>query len=71
MIHPNFLDEEGVPVSNGIALGQEHDARMHILARESVNLHKSRMTFGTRFNCHEGSRVVAKGKITQLSGLSD
>ncbi|MBR9765704.1 MAG: hypothetical protein GYB53_19825 [Rhodobacteraceae bacterium] len=70
MIWPNFLDGEGTPIQKGIPLVGTYKACMHILVREMVDYHQKRISVGMHFNCHEGSRVVAKGVVTQLRAIS-
>lgn len=70
MIHPNFLDESGIPVSKDIPLIGTYQVRMHIVVKEMVEYHRSRLSVGTKFNCHEGSRIVARGTVTKLCAIS-
>jgi translation elongation factor EF-Tu-like GTPase len=70
MIHPVFLDKDGLPYAKDIPLEGTLAARMHIVVREMVNYHKSRLSVGTKFNCHEGSRVVATGMVTEVSSVT-
>ncbi len=70
MICPNFLDEDGAPIPKGSPLRGTDRARMHIVVREMVEYHRSRLSVGTKFNCHEGSRVVARGTVTKLPATS-
>ncbi|MEO1549522.1 MAG: hypothetical protein AAFR93_03715 [Pseudomonadota bacterium] len=69
-IWPNFLDDCGSPIPKGIPLHGTLVARMHIVFRDVVDFHRSRIRVGTKFNCHEGSRVVAKGTVTRVLALS-
>jgi len=43
---------------------------MFIVVREMVEFHKQHISVGGKFNCHEGSRVVARGIVTKLLALS-
>lgn len=70
MIYPNFLDEGGIPVPKGMPLDGTYKARMHILNKEMVEYHRGRLTVGTNFNCHEGSKIVARGTVTRLCAVS-
>ena len=71
MIYPNFLDESGLPIPRGIPLVGTLAARMHILDRRTVGYHKGRIKIGIKFNCHEGTRIVARGEVTKLLAISD
>jgi hypothetical protein len=70
MIWPNFLDAHGSPIPKGIPIEGTLIARMHILVKEMMDFHKQRLFVGTNFNCHEGRRVVARGKVTKLLAIS-
>lgn len=70
MIYPNFLDEDGVPIPKGIPLIGTYKARMHIVVREMLEYHRSRLSVGTKFNCHEGRRIVARGTVKRLCAVS-
>ncbi|EAQ44817.1 hypothetical protein MED193_21946 [Roseobacter sp. MED193] len=70
MIYPNFLNEDGVPIPKGVPLNGTYNAYMHILVRDMVDYHQSRLSVGTNFNCHEGSRIVARGTVTKLRAIS-
>ncbi|MEX0320185.1 MAG: hypothetical protein AB3N21_19690 [Ruegeria sp.] len=69
MIYPKFLDKDGLPIPEGISLDGTLMARMHIVVRETTDYHRARISVGTRFNCHEGGRVVARGIVTKLLAL--
>ena len=70
MIYPNFLDPNGLSIPSGISLEGTLRARMHILVREMVEYHRRRILVGTKFNCHEGSKIVARGVVTKLLAIS-
>ncbi|GFE66723.1 hypothetical protein KIN_37970 [Litoreibacter roseus] len=70
MIYPNFLDEYGTPIQRGIPLCGTYKARMHIVVKEMMEDHRERLSVGVKFNCHEGSRVVARGVVTRLCAIS-
>ncbi|MEP1585223.1 MAG: hypothetical protein ABJR46_14775 [Tateyamaria sp.] len=70
MIWPNFLDAHGSPMSKDIPIEGTSIARMHILVKDMLDFHKQRLLVGTKFNCHEGCRVVARGKVTKLLAIS-
>ncbi|MEM9717011.1 MAG: hypothetical protein AAF826_10895 [Pseudomonadota bacterium] len=71
MIYPNFLGGDGQPIAKGVPLHGIFTTRMHIVADCSVIFHKSRISIGTEFNCHEGRHVVATGVVTRLLALKD
>jgi len=70
MIYPNFLDEHGTPIPIGIPLSGTYKVRMHIVVKEVKEYHRSRLSVGVKFNCHEGSRIVARGVVTKLRAIS-
>lgn len=70
MIYPNFLDESGTPIPKGIPLTGTYQAHMHILIKEMVEYHRGRLAVGAKFNCYEGSRIVARGTVTRLRAVS-
>ena len=69
MIWPNFLDDNGFPIPKGVPIEGNKIARMHILVKEMLDFHRQRLAVGTEFNCHEGRRIVATGKVTKLLAL--
>lgn len=70
MIWPVFLDQFGDPVPRGVPIEGTISAQMFIVVREMVEFHKQHISVGGKFNCHEGSRVVARGIVTKLLALS-
>ena len=70
MIWPNFLGESGTPIPKGIPLSGTYQVRMHILVKEMLEYHRGRLSVGAKFNCHEGSRIVARGTVTRLCAVS-
>lgn len=68
-VWPDFLDETGKSLSREIHLIGDYDAIMHIVASHMVDVHLQRVEVGTEFYCMEGTRRVAKGRVTQLSTL--
>lgn len=71
MIHPNFLDDEKKPISKGIPLHGTKRANMHIVVRKMVKHHQDRLRVGTKFNCHEGRKIVARGTVTRLRKITE
>lgn len=72
MIHPDFHDACGDPLPTDVQLplGIEIPARMYILVDEMrLKVHCARIKTGVRFYCHEGSRRVAEGRVTAVTGL--
>jgi hypothetical protein len=69
MIYPNFLDESGFPIQKGVPLSGAYKARMHILIKDMKEYHRRRLSVGTKFNFHEGSRIVARGVVTKLLAI--
>ncbi len=71
MIWPEFLDEDGVSFSTDrpLPVDRSLQARMRIVVPEMRVFHRRRIRPGTRFFCHEGSRRVAEGVVTRLTGL--
>jgi hypothetical protein len=70
MIWPEFVDETGASILGGVPIEGRLHARMHIFVREAVELHRQRLTIGTKFYCAEGSRKVAEGIVTSLSPMA-
>ncbi len=70
MIYPCFLDADGAPIAKGIPLIGTYKAHMRIVVKEMVEYHQSRLSVGTQFNCHEGSRIVARGTVSRLQAIS-
>ena len=70
MIYANYLDDNDTPIPQGIALSGTYKAHMHIVAREMMEYHRIRLMVGTKFNCHEGCRIVARGEVTKLRAIS-
>ena len=69
MIYANYLDENDAPIAKRVPLSGTYKAYMHIVVREMVPYHRSRLAVGTEFNCHEGSRIVARGVVTRLCAV--
>ena len=72
MIHPDFYDHHGdsLPADRPLPLNVELPARMVVLVAEMRGqVHRSRIREGVRFYCHEGSKRVAEGRVTRITGL--
>lgn len=72
MIWPDFMDEHGnsLPTDKALPIGVNLTARMTILVDEMrAEVHRKRLAVGSTFYCHEGSRRVAFGTVTKITGL--
>ena len=72
MIHPDFYDEHGdsLPTDRPLPLSVVLPARMFVLSDEMrEQVHRLRIREGIRFYCHEGSKRVAEGRVTRVTGL--
>jgi hypothetical protein len=77
MIWPLFVDPLGLllPSDDPLPIDSEIPARMFIVAGAAGNqtllaFHRQRIREGIRFYCREGSRRVAEGRVTQVTGLA-
>jgi len=69
---PDFVDEAGesLPTDQALPIGVALQARMTILTDEMRSkIHRDRISVGTGFYCHEGSKRVTVRTVTQLTGL--
>jgi hypothetical protein len=74
MIWPDFfnLSNDSLPTDAPLPIGVELRARMTVLVDEMrKSVHRERVQVGTSFYCHEGSRRVAVGRVTKITGLLD
>ena len=73
MIWPDFYagpSGQHLPADQPLPVGIELSARMFVLMDEMrPEVHRERITPGVRFFCHEGSRRVAEGVVTRVTGL--
>jgi translation elongation factor EF-Tu-like GTPase len=72
MIWPDFVDDakNSRPTNEALPIGVELHARMTVVVDEMRStLHRERISVGTEFYCHEGSKRVAAGTVTKLTGL--
>jgi translation elongation factor EF-Tu-like GTPase len=72
MIWPDFFSASGdsLPANVPLPRGIELTARMNIVVDESrVAVHRTRIEPGVEFNCHEGARRVATGRVSRVTGL--
>jgi hypothetical protein len=63
-IYPDFIDEHGNRILGDVPLQGTLRARMRILSRELVQMHRARIKPGLKFDCVEGPRAVAHGIVT-------
>ena len=68
MIWPDFIDSFGdsITADQPLVFGSPLDARMHILDRDFVAFHMTRLSGGTRFYCMDGPRIVGDGVVTDV-----
>ena len=74
MIWPDFFGPDGdsLPTASPLPLGVDLSARMTILVDEMrEQTHRARIKPGVEFYCHEGSKRVAIGRVTRITGLHD
>jgi hypothetical protein len=74
MIWPDFFLSSGdsLPTDSPLPIGVELSARMTIVVDEMrEQLHRARVVPGLEFYCHEGSKRVAIGRVTRITGLYD
>jgi hypothetical protein len=71
MIWPDFLNEYGNSRDKEYLLpsGIELLAAMTIVSNEMRSYHRERIREGTPFNCYEGSRHVASGRVTRIINI--
>ena len=72
MVYPDFHDATGdsIPEERSLPVDVPIPARMFVLIDEMrEEVHRKKVRVGGRFYCHEGSRRVAEGTITRITGL--
>jgi hypothetical protein len=72
MIWPDFFAAGGqsLPTDQPLPVGVELSARMTVVMDEMrAEVHRGRIAPGVRFYCQEGSRRVAEGVVTRVTGL--
>ena len=67
MIWPEFLDDNGNPIDEGIPCIGTLTARMHIAVADNASKHFERLEIGSRFYCMEGHMITALGTVIKLS----
>ena len=70
MVWPDFFDDAGSSLHQGLPLEGTLRARMYVVEPEMKELHRCRIRTGTNFFCVEGPRKVARGTVTKLTGLA-
>ena len=73
MIWPDFFDEhnDSLPRDVGLPIGEPLIARFMIVNDHIRQIHQKRIRHGLEFFCHEGGKRVAKGTVTQITGLHE
>jgi len=74
MIRPDFfaISGDSLPTDTPLPIGVDLSARMTIVVDEMrEQLHRARIEPGVEFYCHEGSKRVAIGRVTRITGLHD
>jgi translation elongation factor EF-Tu-like GTPase len=72
MIYADFFDAErnALPTDLPLRIDVELPARMAILSSQlRIEVHQKRLQVGTLFFCKEGSKSVAAGRVTKITGL--
>lgn len=72
MIHPEFLDDTGTPIDEGVPVPLAGTASMWIVIPAMRALvHRGRISVGVRGHFMEGSRRVGDVEVTRIAGLHD
>lgn len=72
MIHPEFLGEDGEPLTEEFPVPLEGMAAMWVLMPEMrASVHRSRAKVGTRGHFMEGARNIGDVKIEAIVGLHE
>ena len=70
MIHPEFLDESGRPICEGVVVPLTGRASMWILVPEMrARVHRSKVGVGVRGHFMEGRRKIGDVVIEEIVGL--
>lgn len=70
MIHPEFLDDLGVPINDEAPVPLEGLASMWILVPQMrLSIHQPRMKVGVRGFFMEGARKIGELEVVQIEGL--
>ncbi len=72
MIHPEFIDQDGRPLSEELPVPLEGEATMWVLVPEMrVSIHCRRVTVGARGHFMEGPRKIGDVRIEKISALHE
>lgn len=72
MVYPEFLGEDGEPVTEGIAVPLEGKASMWVLSPEMrASVHRLRAKVGVQGHFMEGARKVGDIRIEAIVGLHE
>lgn len=72
MIHPEFLDEAGIPIEDKVVVPPQGRASMWVLVPEMrASVHRSRAKVGVRGHFMEGARKIGDVEIEEIAGLHE
>lgn len=72
MIHPEFLDMNGVPIEENIPVPLSGEASMWILVHEArVKVHQKAIKVGTKGYFMEGGRRIGEVIVNKIIGLHE
>lgn len=71
MIHPEFLDDQNVPLGDDVVIPLIGRASMWILNPEMRAEHRSRAAVGVRGHFMEGARKIADVEIDAIGALQE
>jgi hypothetical protein len=71
MLYPDFYDADGnsLPTNHPLPIDEWLYARMYCFSSDSQKFHRQFVRPGTGFYCVEGSKIVAEGTVTRITGL--
>jgi hypothetical protein len=70
MIHPEFLDKDGLPITEEVPVPLSGRASMWIIVPEMPNkVYQSRIKIGTRGFFMEGARKIGEVVVDEIVGL--
>lgn len=67
MIHPEFLDNNGLPLEKGIRADKQGIAAMWVLDDKQIPYHKEKMTVGTKGYFMEAAHKVGECEVIELN----
>ncbi len=68
-VWPEFVDESGDMIPEGVPVTGRVKARMYVIHDEMREFHRQQARPGVGFFCVEGAKVCAAGIITRITGL--